>query len=443
MTGDRDVRPLARPAAVLLAAALLLTLLPAGATAGTKPATRKYGPLIEGYAPYVGQSTCSPTAKPGVRRFADILLKTYGQTWIGIGRACNIGGKSEHKEGRALDWSLDATKRADRRKARNLLRWLFATDAYGNAHAMAKRLGIMYVIWNRRWWTSWDRGWSTYCVQRKRGCKSPRDGSFVHPHDDHVHFSFSWPAARKQTTFFTPAASFAADMATDPDQSGYRVAGGNGSVYAFGASHHGSRSGSSVRPPAVGIEPTPTGKGYWLLLKNGRVMRFGDAALHGRVRRATVAGMAATPSGDGYWVVGRSGRVWAFGDATHYGSVSDGGSPAVGIGARPTGDGYWVFTKIGAVHAFGGAPHRGDVADKRTTIVSGTPRGARGYLLVNGRGRVFAFGTATLHGQGTQVEGLSPVARILGSPDGKGYWILGRRGKVAAFGSATPLGSIG
>jgi hypothetical protein len=73
------------------------------------------------------------------------------------------------------------------------LNWLLATDQYNNKHAMARRLGIMYIIWNRQIWASSraSEGWRPYT----------RDN----PHTDHIHFSFSWAGARRQTTWWTAA----------------------------------------------------------------------------------------------------------------------------------------------------------------------------------------------------------------------------------------------
>jgi hypothetical protein len=63
----------------------------------------------EGYAQYDGQSTCSPSAKPGVDDFMDLVLAAYPSTGnLGISRDCGIGGTSEHKEGRAWDWAVSA-----------------------------------------------------------------------------------------------------------------------------------------------------------------------------------------------------------------------------------------------------------------------------------------------------------------------------------------------
>ena len=63
------------------------------------------GPLDD-LAPYRPQTTCSPSAKPGVVGFRNLVLAAYPATasW-GISRACSIGGTSEHKEGRAWDWA--------------------------------------------------------------------------------------------------------------------------------------------------------------------------------------------------------------------------------------------------------------------------------------------------------------------------------------------------
>ena len=72
-----------------------------------------------------------------------------------------------------------------------MLTWLFKTDKHGNRYAMARRLGIQYVIWNRKIWGAYsaDSGWRKYT------------GS--NPHTDHVHFSFTWAGARKKTSFWT------------------------------------------------------------------------------------------------------------------------------------------------------------------------------------------------------------------------------------------------
>jgi hypothetical protein len=155
---------------------------------GVKPAAPSFGSSIDGYASYVGQTTCSATAKPGVTAFSQLILKTYTCTSSGgIVRGCSVGGTSEHKEGRAWDWMVTPSNPA----STALLNWLLATDASGNKHAMARRLGIMYMIFNKKMWRAYkpSSGWLPYT------------GS--NPHTDHVHFSFSWNGANKKTSFWT------------------------------------------------------------------------------------------------------------------------------------------------------------------------------------------------------------------------------------------------
>jgi hypothetical protein len=90
-------------------------LVPAQAAMTTPKYTRAAEPL----ATYVGQSTCSPTAKPGVVRFSQAVMKAYpGTGTFGIVRACSAGGKSEHKEGRAWDWKVNAGVAGQRAAAR-------------------------------------------------------------------------------------------------------------------------------------------------------------------------------------------------------------------------------------------------------------------------------------------------------------------------------------
>ena len=176
-------------ALALTASAVVLVAEPVAAKHPRLP--HHYGATIEPLAGYEPQRRCSPQAKPGTTAFANLLLRTYRSTRsLGISRACSVGGTSEHKEGRAFDWAVSANSAADRRRVQNLMRWLLQTDRHGNAFAMARRIGIQYMIWNRRIWGAYsaDSGWRPYT------------GS--NPHTDHVHFSFSWRGARKNSSFW-------------------------------------------------------------------------------------------------------------------------------------------------------------------------------------------------------------------------------------------------
>jgi hypothetical protein len=188
---------------IRLSAAGVLATLVIPLTATAAPPTPRFGPAIEPYAVYDPQRTCDPTAKPGPIHLRDLLDQTYGHHLSGIARACNVGGTSEHKEGRALDYHFNVNNAEDAAEAQDFLNWLLSADQYGNAHAMARRLGIMYVIWNRRIWESYrpHLGWQPY--------------SGSSPHTDHIHFSFSWPGAWAQTSWWTGRVNGEADVTGD------------------------------------------------------------------------------------------------------------------------------------------------------------------------------------------------------------------------------------
>ncbi|MBC7309886.1 MAG: peptidoglycan-binding protein, partial [Tetrasphaera sp.] len=142
---------------------------------------------------YQQQTTCDPTAKPGVIDFAKLLNQHYGTRYYGIGRNCN-SGVTEHSEGRALDWMISAYDPQQKAIADAIVEWLSASDDKGNPGVMARRFGINYIIWNRKMWRAYapERGWATYT------------GS--HPHDDHIHFTFTWDGAYKRTSWWTGVA---------------------------------------------------------------------------------------------------------------------------------------------------------------------------------------------------------------------------------------------
>jgi peptidoglycan hydrolase-like protein with peptidoglycan-binding domain len=141
---------------------------------------------------YAGQVSCNPVLMPGVRMLRDLALRTYrAGSDGGTARGCVVGGSSEHKEGRAWDWMLNVNDPAQRRAAADFLGWLTKRGPDGRAGAKARRLGVMYVIYNRRMWRTYDpaRGWTAY--------------SGSSPHTDHIHLSFGWAGARGDTSFWT------------------------------------------------------------------------------------------------------------------------------------------------------------------------------------------------------------------------------------------------
>lgn len=168
---------------------------PVAPMAVTLPLVRPFaGPFtsdIEAYAAYDPQTTCSRTSRPGVRAFERLLEQKFPATYsMGIKRSCAGDGVSEHKDGRALDWGVNAYTWTGRETAKRAIKMLFKPDWYGNPHAMARRLGIMYIIWNKKMWRAYrpGDGWQPY------------QGN---PHTNHMHFSFARAGGRGETSYWT------------------------------------------------------------------------------------------------------------------------------------------------------------------------------------------------------------------------------------------------
>ena len=155
---------------------------------------------IEDYASYDPQTRCKPKPKPGTEYLGHWIVRRYDGRFGGISRACSKHTTSEHMEGRAFDWTLDARKRADRERARAFLDRILQTDRRGNTHAWARRMGVMYIIWNDRMFGAWDRFrrepyLSSSCETRKKCSATLR-------HRDHMHISLSHKGARGNTSWY-------------------------------------------------------------------------------------------------------------------------------------------------------------------------------------------------------------------------------------------------
>lgn len=179
------------PAFVAAFAAVLL--LGAPAALATPPPDPAFTAPIDDYSPYQGQTTCASQPMPGTVAFQQMVLNAYH----GLGgpglllRDCSQGGQSEHKDGRAWDWLVSTSDATEYAAAQEVLAWLTATDAAGNPNARLRRLGIMYMVYNRQIFKAYQAGsgWQPYT------------GS--DPHTSHVHFSFGWAGARQQTSWWS------------------------------------------------------------------------------------------------------------------------------------------------------------------------------------------------------------------------------------------------
>lgn len=217
---------------VLFPRALVLVLLvalgvPAASTAASAradgptlppgPATRSFTAAIEPYAEYNGQTLCDPTSKKGLLDLAALLKKTYGSYSVGIVRSCSDGGVSEHKEGRAMDWMVSKRVPGQKKAAKAFLKWLLATDQYGNQDAMARQLGVMYIGWNNKMWRAYDptrgkNGWDDLKTCTTNPAMKAK-GYDTYCHRNHIHLSFSWDGADGATSFWTGKALSTPDCA--------------------------------------------------------------------------------------------------------------------------------------------------------------------------------------------------------------------------------------
>jgi hypothetical protein len=401
----------------LVLAACAALVLPAGAA----PPSPSFGVGIDPLARYDGQSTCDPTAKPGVVAFYNMLKAAYPSTGsLGIVRDCGAGDTSEHKEGRALDWAVNAGSAADVAIVNDVMTWLLAPGDNGEPFARVRRLGIMYMIFNHQIWGAYssDQGWRPY------------DGA--NPHTDHVHFSFSWAGAMKQTTWYTGSWMAAAD----------------GTVYSVAAPLYGSVP--KPNRPIVGIAGTPRGDGYWLVGSDGGIFSFGKAAFQGSTGAIAlnqpIVGMAPTPTGDGYWMVASDGGIFAFGDAAFFGSTGDMrlNRPIVGMAPTPSGRGYWLVASDGGIFAYGDAAFlgsTGSIALNRPIVgMTSTPSG-KGYWMTASDGGMFAYGDAGFFGSTGSMKLAQPVVSMYPSAAGLGYVLVAADGGEFTFGDGLFRGS--
>jgi len=151
---------------------------------------------IEGYRYDQTGTTCSGGPTPGATALKDELARRFA----GRGEIYNCrpvrGGQrlSLHGEGRAVDWYRNAADAAQAAEAQRIIDWLLGTDAEDNAHAVARRMGIQEIIWNRRIWSA------------GRHAEGWRDYGGTNPHTDHLHIGLNRAGAAKQTSYWTAPA---------------------------------------------------------------------------------------------------------------------------------------------------------------------------------------------------------------------------------------------
>lgn len=151
------------------------------------------GAPVDAYAALESEEACDPSAKPGVLLFRQWVLDTWGErpgSPQNIVRGCDSGGASGHKQGKAWDQMT-----TDIAQGQAVVDALLATDAVGNPHALARRAGIRYMIWNKQMWRAYPYAGAP------AGSWSPYTGG-ESAHTDHVHYSFSTDGADGLTSLY-------------------------------------------------------------------------------------------------------------------------------------------------------------------------------------------------------------------------------------------------
>ena len=245
---------------------------------------------------------------------------------------------------------------------------------------------------------------------------------------------------------------------------GYWLVGGDGGIFTFGsAAFWGSTGNIHLNRPVVGITPTSGDQGYWLDASDGGIFAFGDAPFEGsipglgilpygypgggRKLAAPIVGMVPSSTHQGYFMVGADGGVFAFGDAKFNGSCpSIGGCSGAAVAVMPdsTGNGYWLVTTTGHVYGFGDAPYLGAPGPQSSPVTSAvSTHDGNGYWILTANGTVYNYGDAVnLGGPTSSAGGLNPATAIFATATGGGYWVALANGAVFNFGDAPNDGGM-
>lgn len=160
------------------------------------PPTKVLPTTLDAAPGYQASTSCDPNDKPGILMFAELISAHWGMYRYHTSRQCVLGDGTQHAEGRALDWTMNAYDPTQKALGDAVVAWLAADDG-----ALARRFGIMYLIWDRQiWYTHRPTVWQSY--------------SGSSPHTDHIHFSFTWDGAMGRTSWWTGVPVTVSDVGT-------------------------------------------------------------------------------------------------------------------------------------------------------------------------------------------------------------------------------------
>ena len=160
---------------------------------------------VDDLAGYQGQTRCRKNPRSGTRALRSLILATYP---AGIpaytNRPCG-GDTSEHYDGRAIDWMVNSRIAAQAQLGDSFAAWVTAARG-SELGVVARRLGIMYIIWRGRIWKQYQaqEGWQAYsdCSRRSRSTVASDNEC----HRNHIHLSLTHDGARMRTSWWRAAA---------------------------------------------------------------------------------------------------------------------------------------------------------------------------------------------------------------------------------------------
>lgn len=149
------------------------------------PPSKNLPPTLDAAPGWQYSYSCDPNNKTGMVALANLLASHYNRpTWYGS-RRCIQGDNSQHYEGRAFDWTMNAYNPDQKAIGDSVAQWLTANNG-----EIAKRFGVQSIIWNRKSWYLYSPG-------------SWRDYTGPSPHTDHLHISFTWDGAMGRTSWWS------------------------------------------------------------------------------------------------------------------------------------------------------------------------------------------------------------------------------------------------
>lgn len=143
---------------------------------------------------YDGAGKCRKKVPAGTRALKKWLKQNTMRGVYSNAIRCDGG---VHNTGRALDWSLDARKKKEKRKADRVVNTWLAKDDRGRRNALARRMGVQLIIWNCKFWLAGDTGMRKYSA-----CKGTKNPDPTQGHIDHIHVELTKPAAKLNTSFW-------------------------------------------------------------------------------------------------------------------------------------------------------------------------------------------------------------------------------------------------